>query len=181
MKRAGKVRRHGGAGDGDGAVFERLAEDFEDVAGELGELVEEEQAVVGEGDFAGARDHAAADEAGVGDGVVGRAEGAVGDEAFVAVEDAGDGVDLGGFEGFFEAQRREDGGQALGEHGLAGAGRADHEDVVATGGGDLEGALGDVLAADVAEVGLVLDGFVEEGGGFDDEGLGEDVAGTRRS
>ena len=70
------------------------------------------------------------------------------------VEDAGDGVDLGGFEGFLEAQRREDRGEALGEHGFAGAGRADHEDVVATGGGDFEGALGDVLAADVAEVGV---------------------------
>ena len=162
MKRAGKLRRHGGAGDGDHAVFERLAEDFEDVAGELGQLVEEEQAVVGEGDFAGARDHAAADEAGVGDGVVGRAEGPVGDEAFVAIEHAGDGVDLGGLEGFFETQRREDRGQALGEHGLAGAGRADHEDVVAAGGGDFERALGDVLAADVAEVGVVLDGFVEQ-------------------
>jgi len=123
----------------------------------------------------GTRDHAAADEAGVGDGVVGGAEGAVGDEALVAVEDAGDGVDLGGLEGLFKAQGREDGGQALGEHGFAGAGRADHEDVVATGGGDFEGALGDVLAADVAEVGLILDGFVEEGGAVDDERLGEDA------
>jgi len=55
-------------------------------------------------------------------------------------------------------------------------GGPDHEDVVATSGGDLEGALGDVLAADVAEVGLVLDGFVEEGGAVDHERLGEDVA-----
>ena len=180
MKRAGKERRHGGAGDGDHAVLEGLAEDFEDVAGELGELVEEEEAVVGEGDFAGARDHASADEAGVGYGVVGGAEGAVGDEAFVAVEDAGDGVDLGGLEGFFEAQRGEDGREALGEHGFAGAGRADHEDVVAAGGGDFQGALGDVLAADVAEVGLIFDGFVEEEGAVDDEGLGEDVALRRR-
>ena len=167
MKRAGKVRRHGGAGDGDDAVFERLAEDFEDVAGELGQLVEEEQAVVGERDLAGARDHAAADEAGVGDGVVGRAEGAVRDQAAVGVEHAGDGVDLGGFERFFEAQRRQDGRQALGEHGFAGAGRADHEDVVAAGGGDFERALGDVLAADVFEVeGEVLQ-LVEQAGGFD--------------
>ena len=148
----GEGERHGGAGDGDVAVFERLAQDFENVAGEFGQLVEEEHAVVGEADFAGARDHAAADEAGVGDGVVRRAEGALGDEARVRVEHAGDGVDLGGLEGFVETQRREDGGQALGEHGLAGAGRADHEDVVAAGGGDFEGALGDVLAADVVEV-----------------------------
>ncbi|MEI2701471.1 MAG: hypothetical protein V9E83_03610 [Baekduia sp.] len=52
------------AGDGDDVVFEGLAERFEDDAGELGEFVEEEHAVVGEGDLAGARDHAAADDRG---------------------------------------------------------------------------------------------------------------------
>ena len=131
---------------------------------------------MGERDFAGAGDDAAADEAGVGDGVVRRAEGAVRDEAAVGIEHAGDGVDLGGLEGFFEAQRREDGRQALGEHGFAGAGRADHQDVVASGGGDFERALGDVLAANVFEVeGEVLQ-LVEESGGFDAQRLGGDGA-----
>ena len=176
MKRAGNAERHGCARNGDGAVFEGLAEDLEDVAGELGELVEEEQAVVGEGDFAGAGDHAAADEAGVGDGVVGRAEGTMRDEAGVFIEDAGDGVDLGGLEGLFKAERGEDGGKALGEHGLAGAGWADHEDVVAPGGGDLQSAFGDVLAADVSEVGVVVGGLAEHLAAVDDERLSEDVA-----
>ena len=162
MKRAGKLSDIAARAMVTCAVFERLAQDFEDVARELGELVEEEHAVVREADLAGARDHAAADEAGVGDGVVRRAEGALRDEALVRVEDAGDGVDLGGLERLFEAQRREDRGQALGEHRLAGAGRADHEDVVAAGGGDLERALGDVLAADVAEVGEVLERLFEQ-------------------
>ena len=77
----GEAERHGGACDGDGVVFERLAEDFEDVAGKFGEFVEEENAVVRHGDFAGARDDAAADETCVGDGVMRRAEWALGDEA----------------------------------------------------------------------------------------------------
>jgi hypothetical protein len=73
----GEGEGHGGAGDGDVAVFEGLAHDFENVARELGQLVEEEDAIVGEGYFAGAGDDAAADEAGVGDGVVrGRGRGA---------------------------------------------------------------------------------------------------------
>ena len=177
----GKAERHGGAGDGDGVVFERLAHDFEDVAGELGQFVEEEQAVVGEGDFAGTRDDAAADEAGVGDGVVRRAEGALGDEPGGGIEDAGDGVDLGGLERFFEGERREDRRQALGEHGLAGAGRADHEDVVAAGGGDFESALGGVLAADIFEVdGEVLQ-LAEQLFGLDAEGLALDLARRRWS
>src|ERR1700741_5040213 len=43
-----------GACDGDDAVFDRLAEDFERFAAELGELVEEENAMMREADFAGA-------------------------------------------------------------------------------------------------------------------------------
>ena len=43
-------------------------------------------------------------------------------------------------------------GQPLGQHGFAGAGRADHEDVVAAGGGYLQSALGSLLAANIFEV-----------------------------
>ena len=69
-----------------------------------------------------------------------------------AVEQTGDGVDLGGLQRFFKGERRQDGRQPLGQHRLAGAGRADHQHVVAAGGGDFEGALGRVLAAHVSEV-----------------------------
>ena len=105
-----------------------------------------------ERDFAGARHDAAADEAGVGDGVMRRAEGPLRDEACAGVEHAGDGVNLGGFERFLEGERGEDRRQALGEHGFAGAGRTDHENVVAAGGGHFKGALGGLLAANIAKV-----------------------------
>src|SRR5258707_1183548 len=49
-------------------------------------------------------------------------------------------------------QRRQDGRQPRGQHRLAGAGRADHEQIVAPGGGDFERALGALLALDVLEV-----------------------------
>jgi hypothetical protein len=171
-----KGEGHGGARDGHHAVLEGLTKDLKDVAGEFGKLVEEEQTVVGERDFAGARDHAATDEAGVGDGVVWGSEGSVGNETLVAIEDAGNRVNLGGFQSLFKAQGRQDGGEALGEHGLAGAGRPNHEDIVATGSGDFQSTLRYMLAANVAEVGLVFNGFVEEGSAVDDEGLGEDGA-----
>ena len=177
----GEGEAHGGARDGHRAVFQRLAQDFEDVAGELRQLVQEEQAVVGERDLAGARDHAAADESGVGDGVVRRAEGTVRDQAAVGVEYAGDGVDLGGLQRLLEAQGSEDGRKALGQHGLAGAGRADHQDVVSAGGGDLQRALGHLLAAHVLEVvGKVLQ-LVEQAGGLDAQRLGFDAPERRRS
>lgn len=59
------------SGDGDDAVFEGLAEGFEDVSGELGHFVEEEDAVVGEGDFSGLGGFSSADDGGVGSRVVG--------------------------------------------------------------------------------------------------------------
>jgi hypothetical protein len=69
-----KAERHGGARDGHRVIFERLAHDLEHVARKLRQLVQKEQAVVGQRNLAGAGNDAAADQAGVGDGVVRRAE-----------------------------------------------------------------------------------------------------------
>jgi len=54
MKRAGKLSDMEARADGDGVVFEGLAQDFEDVAGELRQLVEKEQAVMGQRNLTGA-------------------------------------------------------------------------------------------------------------------------------
>ena len=62
LEARGKAQRAAAAGDGDRALLERLAQRLEDVAAELGELVEEEDAVVGEADLARPRDGSAADE-----------------------------------------------------------------------------------------------------------------------
>ena len=53
-------------------------------------------------------------------------------------------------------ERRQEAGKPPGEHRLAGAGRTGHQDVVAAGGGDLEGAARERLSADVGEVVLGL-------------------------
>ena len=106
---------------------QRLAEAFEHRAAEFGKLVEEEDAVVGERHLAGPRRAApAADHPGVRDRVVRRAERACLDEASAA-QQPGDGVHLGGLEGFVEVHRREDARHASGEHRLARAGRPDEE------------------------------------------------------
>ena len=51
-------------------------------------------------------------------------------------------------------QRRQQAGQSLGQHGLPRAGRADHEQVMATGRGNLDGAAAERLSAHVGQVGL---------------------------
>ena len=53
-------------------------------------------------------------------------------------------------------ERRQDRRQPPRQHRLAGARRPDHQEVVAAGGGDLERALGGLLALDVREVGQRL-------------------------
>jgi hypothetical protein len=106
--------------------------------GNSGSSSRKEQAVVGERDLAGPRDHAAADQAGVGDGVVRRAEGPVVTRPWSASSTPATEWILVVSSASSKAQRREDGGQPLGQHGLARAGRADHQDVVAAGGGDLQ-------------------------------------------
>ena len=61
-------------------------------------------------------------------------------------------MNLGRLQRLFEGERREDGRHALGEHRFAGAGRPDHQNVVASGASDLDGALGGLLSANVFEV-----------------------------
>ena len=166
----GKSQRHGGAGDADRAILQRLAHDFEHVAGEFREFVQKEHAVVRERDFAGPRNHAAADQPGIGNGVVRRAKGTDADQARSRIEHSGHAVDLRGLERFLERERRQDGRNALGQHGLAGAGRADHQNVVAAGAGDFEGALGGLLSAHVFEVDGEMLGFVQQASLIDRNG-----------
>ena len=108
--------------------------------------------MVGQGDLAGSGDLAAADQAGDRDGVVRGAERPDPDEAGVRAEEPGGREHLGDLERLVLLKRRQQTGEAPGQHRLAGAGRAGEEQVVGAGGGDLEGPAGLVLAADVGQV-----------------------------
>ena len=157
LEGGGVVAFHGGAREGDVAVFEGFAQHFEDAAVEFGQFVQKEDAVVGERDFAWFGDGAAADE---GDGRAAVVRGAVGALHPVLRAEAllGEGEDGGAGDGFFAAHGRKDAGQALGKHGFAGAGRAAEQEVVAAGGGDEECPFCRFLADDVAQVGVVRRG-----------------------
>ena len=138
--------------DADLTVFQWLAEHFEDVTAELGQLVQEEDTVVCQADFAGLREASTSGHGDVGDGVVRVAERADGDEAAVLAQLAGHRVYFGCLEAFTQRKGRKDGGQALGQHGFATAGRTDKQHVVASGGGYFESALHVFLPLDVGEV-----------------------------
>ena len=59
-----------------------------------------------------------------------------------------------GFGDFVIGERRQDAGQALRQHGFAGAGRAAHQDAVAAGSGDFKCEPRGVLAFYVLQVGI---------------------------
>lgn len=66
-----------GAGNRDGSVFERSTEGFDDGTGKLGKLIQEENAVMGEGDFARSGRGASADDGGRARGMMRCAKGAL--------------------------------------------------------------------------------------------------------
>ena len=117
---------------------------------ELRQLVHEEHSAVREGDLARSRNGSTADEPGRRDRVMRSAEGPARSEP--VVRHPRHARDLRDLDGFVEARRREDRGQPAREHRLARPGRADHQQVVTTGGRDLERPLRVVLAAHVGEV-----------------------------
>ena len=104
-----------------------------------------------ERNFARPRMQAAADQRRHAGGMVRRAERPpVGQRA--ALDLAGDGGDHRDFEEFGRRQRRQDRRQPRRQHRFAGAGRADHQQIVAAGRRHFERALGAFLALDVGEV-----------------------------
>ena len=96
--------------DGDGSVFQRLAQDIQARRAELRQLVKEEDTEVGEAEFARPRQSPAADQAGVADRVVGRAEGAVLHQRQFGRQQASDAVDGGHFQRLLRGERRQDAG-----------------------------------------------------------------------
>ena len=133
------------------AVLQRLAQRLERRPRELGQLVEEEHAVMGEARLPRQRQRAATHQPRRRDHVMRRAERALGDQPAPAML-PGDAVDARHLDRLGPRQRRQDRGQAPREHRLAHAGWAREQEVVGAGRRDGQG-LDDVgVAADVGEV-----------------------------
>ena len=151
-----------GPADRHKTVFQRLAQDLDDVLVEFGQFVEKEHAVVGERNLARFGYVTAADNAGVRNRMVGRAEGTGRDQGFAGRQGAGNRMDLGRFQRLLHRHLGQDRDDATGEHGLARARWSDHQDVMAAGRGDLQGALGVVLALHLGEIERILGRRVED-------------------
>ncbi len=115
----------GGAGNVNAPRFERLAQGFQHLAIEFGQLVEKQDSLVRQADLARARRVAAADQRNRRCSVVRLAVGAQGEGFRLKLADQRQdgGRRLGGG----AVQIGHQAGQAGSEHGLAGTRRADHE------------------------------------------------------
>src|SRR5579884_772073 len=107
---------------------------------------------MGERNFAWPRHNAAANQSGVRDCVVWRAERSQAYQARSGIKHSGDAMNFGRLECFFKSERREYRRDALGKHRLAGSGWTNHENVVTAGTGHFKGALGSLLSPHVFEV-----------------------------
>ena len=113
-KHEGGGECHGsrGAGDRHLAILQRLTHHFEGRAVELGQFVQEEDAVMGEAHFARGDVRGTPQQPDVGDGVMGIAEGTAQHDRFSGGEEAADGMDLGGLDRLLERHRWHDGRDA---------------------------------------------------------------------
>ena len=160
---AGRERRRGhGARDRHLAGFERLAEDFQAAAMELRQLVQEEDAVVGEADLPGCRRIAASHHAGIGNRVMGIAEGPRRQQGLIRLEPAKGTVDTRRLQALGGTERRHDRRQPSGQHRLAGARAPDHQDIMSASCRNNQGTLGELLAAHVAEIDVVVIELLEQ-------------------
>ena len=141
------------AAHGNGAVLQRLAQHLQRIAGKFRQFIQKQHAVVGKAHLAGAGERTAAHDGGGADTVVRAAERPRPDQPLAAAQQPGNRVDGAGLQRFFVGQRRQDTGQPLGQHALAGARRPHQQQIVPACGGDLQRAARLALAAHIGHVG----------------------------
>src|SRR5262245_10773328 len=111
-------------------IFERLAQDLQDVAAALRPFIQEEDAVVSQRHLARHRHVFPADQSHVRDGVMGGATRASRHQRGAVAREAGDTMDAGGLDGFGQGHCRQDGGESPGQHRLASPRGAEQEHIM---------------------------------------------------
>jgi hypothetical protein len=135
----------------DTALLQRLAQSLQHVPPEFRQLVEEEHAPVSTGNLTGRQDRTAADHPGVRDRVVRSAKRPFG----VQFEDRplpGCQADCGRGQGVGRVERSQQARDGPSEECLAASRRADEQQGVTAGQGDLERPPGDALATHLSQV-----------------------------
>src|SRR5262249_32864623 len=138
LKTSGKGGAASRARYDDLPILDGLAQGLEHTLGELWELVEEEHTVMRKAHLTGMGHSTSSNQPSLGRRVVRRTERPLGHESALTRQETAHTPDDGDLDRFLERERRKDGAEPAGQHGLSRAGRADHEDVVAARRGDLQ-------------------------------------------
>ena len=112
-------------------IFERLAQDFEDLAPARGPLIPKQEIMMRQRHLSRQGQLAAADQTHLGDGVVGSQERARGDDGRAPAGEAGDARDTGGLPRCRQAHRRQEGGEAPRQPRFARARWSEHQEIMA--------------------------------------------------
>lgn len=145
--------RAGGPRNRHDFIFKRLAQDLKDARPEFGEFVEEEDAAMRHGDFAGLRRVPAAGKADIGNRVMRRAKGTRPDQRLIAGEHVGDRVNPRHVERFLDRHPREDRRERPRHQRLPRSRRPAHQDIMPARRRDFERAFGAFLSLDFGEIG----------------------------
>jgi hypothetical protein len=129
-----------------------LAERLEHVPAEFGELVEEENSMMSHGHFTGSGDGAAAHQRLRRRRVVGGPDGPLVHQCHPVGQQAHGRINPRRLQRLHPRERREDRRNPLGQHRLARAGRADHQQIVRPRAGDCDRPLHQFLPPHVGEI-----------------------------
>ena len=159
-KAAGVARAAVYPADRNNAILQRLAQHFEGITGKLRQFVQKQHAVMGQAHLAGARGRPTARDGRGADAVVRAAERPLFQKAPARRQQPGHGVDGAGLERFLVGQRRQNAGQALGQHAFARARRPHKQQIMPARSGNLQRTAGFGLPAHIGHIGA------EPGPGF---------------
>ncbi len=149
------MHRKLGARDRNVTLLQRLPHHFEHVALEFSKLIEEEDAIVGEADFARLRKGAAADQCDIRCRMVWCAEWPPRKQRTVCPQFSGNGMDFSAFQGFGQREGRQNCWNALGQHCFSASWWTNQQQIVASCRGNFQGTLGRLLTFDIDEVKII--------------------------
>jgi len=143
----------GNAGNRYNAIFQRLTQYFHRVTFEFRQLVQEQNAVVRQGNLTRfGMSAAAAGHTGRRDRMVRAAERTIQQHGCFTVQQTSHRIDLAAFQRLFKSHIGQNGGQAFGQHTLTAARRAEHQNMVRSGCGDLQGPLDGFLPHHISKI-----------------------------
>src|SRR5574344_1415834 len=154
---AGRItNRHFRTGNGDGTVFQRLAENLQHLPTEFRQLIEKQHSIVRQRNLARLGVGASANQRHIRNGMVRRTERALRHQRRFPSYQSRHRMYFGGFKRLTQRQRRQYGRYSFCQHRFSGTRRANHYNIMTTSGSHLKGAFNAFLTPHIRKIGIKL-------------------------